>query len=372
MRITFLLPGFPRKPVGGYRVVYEHANRLTARGHEVVLIHPALLPSGTEPPGEGTTMRIRRLLDGLGALLLRPRPRWFDLDPDVTTSFVPRLSVSGLPKADIVVSTWWATAEFAAGAPPSRGRGVYLVQGLETWGASEDRIHSTWRLPMHKIAVSRWLRDEIVGTGLNPGEVTHIPNGIDHGVFRILKPIEERGLSVSFMAAPEPLKGTADAIAAVERVKARWPALVARAFGTAVRPAGLPEWVEYVRRPSRSSLARDVYGQSAVFLYSSHTEGWGLPGAEAMACGCAVVSTDSGGVRDYIRHEETGLLSPPGDVDALVENLEALLADPDRRTSLALSGAEFIRHFDWDRSTDQLENLLQSLLRGPPEPRGAR
>ncbi|HWN72720.1 MAG TPA: hypothetical protein VNN15_02810, partial [Solirubrobacterales bacterium] len=40
MRIVFVLPARSAAPVGGFKVVYEYANRLVERGHEVALVHP--------------------------------------------------------------------------------------------------------------------------------------------------------------------------------------------------------------------------------------------------------------------------------------------------------------------------------------------
>ena len=42
-RIVFLLPGAGRIPVGGFKVIYKHANGLTRRGQDAIVIHPALL-----------------------------------------------------------------------------------------------------------------------------------------------------------------------------------------------------------------------------------------------------------------------------------------------------------------------------------------
>jgi len=101
-----------------------------------------------------------------------------------------------------------------------------------------------------------------------------------------------------------------------------------------------------------SDKTRDTY------LSPNWAEGWHLPPAEAMACGCAVVSTDIGGVRDYAEHEKTALLSPPGDPEALTKNLLRLLEDDNLRIQLAKAGHKRIQEFTWDRSTDLLEQFL--------------
>lgn len=363
MRITFVLPGFPRKPVGGYRVAYEYANHLVRRGHRVAVVHPSWLPPGSHPPGGGITMGPRRALDGLRNLVLRPSISWLEVDPRVRMIFAPWLTAAWAPDADAVVATWWATAKRVAAWPAAKGRGYHLIQSFEDWGGPEERVISAWRLPLLKIVVSRWLLEKARQLGIEPDQVTHIPNAVDHDVFRPPGPITDRGPSVALMVSSQPLKGTTDAMAALERARRRFPQLTARAFGTDRRPRGMPGWIEYVCLPSPDELASEVYGSASIFLSASHSEGWGLPGAEAMACGCALVSTDHGGVRDYARPDETALLSPPGDVAALADALEALLGDPERRISLARAAVEAIRSFTWDRSTDRLEKVLGEGLR---------
>src|SRR5579885_3571237 len=56
MRITFLMPCYCWVPSGGFRVVYEYANQLVARGHRVTVIHPRRLAF---PPEERFTLRQR-------------------------------------------------------------------------------------------------------------------------------------------------------------------------------------------------------------------------------------------------------------------------------------------------------------------------
>jgi glycosyltransferase involved in cell wall biosynthesis len=73
------------------------------------------------------------------------------------------------------------------------------------------------------------------------------------------------------------------------------PHIALRTFGTCQRPAGLPPSADHWRNPSVSQLV-NLYQRSQIFVCSSDFEGFGLPALEAMACGCAVVSTENGGV----------------------------------------------------------------------------
>jgi glycosyltransferase involved in cell wall biosynthesis len=95
-----------------------------------------------------------------------------------------------------------------------------------------------------------------------------------------------------------------------------------------------------------------------VFVTASHYEGWGLPGAEAMACGAALVSTDHGGVRAYAEHGVTALISPIRRPDMLAEHVELLLRNPGLRVRIAEQGAEAVRQFTWERAVSSFEQCL--------------
>ena len=85
---------------------------------------------------------------------------------------------------------------------------------------------------------------------------------------------------------------------------------------------------------SRSGLQRRIarpYNRASVFLLSSRYEGWGLPAAEAMACGAAVVATRCGGVEDFVHDERNGLLAPVADPRTLADATLRLLRDESTR-----------------------------------------
>ena len=96
-----------------------------------------------------------------------------------------------------------------------------------------------------------------------------------------------------------------------------------------------------------------------MYLCPSESEGWHLPPAEAMACGCAVVSTDIAGVHDYAVHGETALLAPVGDVAGLGSHLVTLLTDEEARVRLARAGHERIGTCTIEASLDAFERCLK-------------
>ena len=97
-----------------------------------------------------------------------------------------------------------------------------------------------------------------------------------------------------------------------------------------------------------------------LFVLSSVWEGLPNVLVEAMACGCAVVSTDApGGARDVLRNGTLGPLTPPGDPHALAAAILDVLAEPPDRATLEARG----REFSVAKSIDGYADLFRTLVR---------
>jgi glycosyltransferase involved in cell wall biosynthesis len=81
-----------------------------------------------------------------------------------------------------------------------------------------------------------------------------------------------------------------------------------------------------------------LYQRASALVVPSIGEGLGLVAVEAQLCGAPVVAFESGGITDTVTHGETGLLVPPGDVNALAEALDRLFDDPELRLALGRAG----------------------------------
>ena len=365
MRITFLMPCYCWVPSGGFRVVYEYANQLVARGHRVTVIHPRRLAF---PPEERFTLRQRLRRIRLAALEARKRPdlHWHKMDSRVRLEFVATSSASFFPDADVIFATAWHTVKSVLALPCSKGRKCHLIQGYETFLGPREEVDASWRAPLRKVVISMWLAD--IAKQLDAGPVTCIPNGIDHRVYRLLLPLAERPARVAMTVSPVSVKGSRDGVTAVTLARKSFPGLQAVCFGTIARPQFLPEWTRYLRNPPQEQIVEDVYNASAIFVSPSLSEGFSLPAAEAASSGCAIVATYVGGLREYLEHGVNGLLSPPGDPEALARNVCTLLANPDLRIQLARAARERISQFTWSRSTDLMEAFLQDVVSGRPIP----
>ncbi len=269
--------------------------------------------------------------------------------------WVPSLHQRFIPNADAVVATAWQTAEWVANYPYGNGKKYYLLQHWENWGnVSEERLTNTWRLPLNKIVISRWLEKKAESLC---EKALYIPNGLNFNAFGVDKPIDARvPASVMMLHHEQEWKGSADGLAALMYVKQQIPNLTVTLFGVSKRPV-LPDWIDYYSNPEQSKL-RQLYNEASIFLTPSWSEGWGLPASEAMMCGDAVVATDIGGHREFCINEVTSLLSSPRNPEALANNILRLIEDQSLRVSLAHGGHQHIQQFTWEKAVESFEATL--------------
>ena len=345
---------YSAKPSGGYAVVYEYANQLVARGHEVIIVHARRFLRGNTHPLNKVHLWLTGKARKPRTLIQRPEVHWYPIDSRVKMLYVPELTASYIPDGDAIFGYGMLMA--GEDYPPEKGMEFLLLQHYAVF--PEAVLYALWRAPVGKIVIARWLYEQGLKLGVPADEMIHIPNGIDHSKYRILLPIENRPPKVAMLYSQIPWKGSENGIKALELARRQFPTIQAVLFGVYPRPKTLPGWIEYHCDPPQEELVGSIYNGSSIYLCPSWTEGFGLPPAEAMACGCAVVSTDNGGVRDYAEHGVTALLSPPKDPEALAANLLRLLEDDELRMRLAVAGHEHIQEFTWERSTDLLEQFL--------------
>jgi glycosyltransferase involved in cell wall biosynthesis len=359
MKISFLMPCYMWGPSGGFKVVYEYANRLVARGHQVTVVHPRRLKF---PPPEKLSLRQRMRKGRLWLRELRSEPSiyWHSVDGRVRMAFVPSSDARYIPDSDVLFATAWHTVRSVLECPREKGEKCYLIQHYETFLGPKPLVDETWRAPLRKVVVSQWLVD--IGETLGARDISHIPPGIDRDIYRLARPMEQRDRQVAMMFSYVAFKGSADGIEALQIAKRQYPDLRVVLFGINRRTSIVPDWMTYLLDPPQQEIV-EAFNNSSIVLSPSIAEGFGLPLAEGAACGCATVSTDSGGVRDFITDGETGLLSPPKNPEALARNLCRLLADDDLRIGLARAGCGFVARFDWERSTDLLESFLTNAQR---------
>jgi glycosyltransferase involved in cell wall biosynthesis len=353
LRVNFLLPFPVTKPVGGAKVMYEYANRMAAAGHRVTVLHPVGRPHKTA----STPVWLKRFIYFVRGA---SRPAWFPLLPEVESVIIPTATAEHIPDAEATICTWWEMAYMLDRLPESKGAKLNLIQDYEIWSGHEEKVVNSYRLPLLHLCISKHLQ-ALVGD-ISGREPVYLPNAIDTGRFRcLIAPQHRDPHSLIMLFSTEARKGTTYGLEALTIIKDRYPDLQATLFGVTGSPGHLPGWVSYHRRPP--DLAA-LYNRHAIFVTPSIAEGWALPPAEAMCCGCAVVCTDIGGHRDYAKDGQTAVLVPPENSQLLGGAIGALMADNNKRCSLATAGAEFVSStFSWHDNTKTLQELIAGLRR---------
>jgi glycosyltransferase involved in cell wall biosynthesis len=109
---------------------------------------------------------------------------------------------------------------------------------------------------------------------------------------------------------------------------------------------------------------RAAVAASVLHLNTSQGEGWGLCVIEAAALGVPTVAYDVDGLRDAVRHGETGWLVHDGEqIEDVTERAVKELADPVRRAEVAAACRAWAASFDWDQSAGQLARLVGAVVR---------
>jgi D-inositol-3-phosphate glycosyltransferase len=109
---------------------------------------------------------------------------------------------------------------------------------------------------------------------------------------------------------------------------------------------GLRESVRFVG-PQPQSVLPLYYAAADVTVLPSYYESFGMVALEAMACGSPVIASRVGGLVTTVRDGVTGFLVPDGDVEALAERIETLVADPELRWRLGREGVRWAAQHRW-------------------------
>lgn len=360
MKITFLTP-YPGMG-GGVRAIAMYARELIKLGHEVTIVStgPKMIPAHK---------RVLGLLRGKGwwkPVLSKSHFDEIEGVKRIQLQKPTRPSPSQIPDADVIVATWWQTAEWIAKFPPSKGKPVYFVQHHEVVFNNQptERVHATYRLPMKKICCAHWLKDLMASEYGDP-TATVIPYGIDHDVFTAGPRHKSPRPTIGFMYALASFKGTDVAIRAIEIARRKIPDLRVVAFGEMIRPLELavPDFVEFHVQPPQAKIAA-LYGSCDAWLFSSRCEGFGLPILEAMACRTPVIGTPTGIAPEAIA-EGGGRLTKMDDPQAMAEAIVSICGMPEAQwRRLSDAAVATAARFRWDVSARAFEACLKSALAG--------
>lgn len=357
MKITFVLP--PLNMTGGIRVVAIYADRLQKLGHQVCVV-------ATPHPQPSLRQQVKSLLKGQGLIPASENgPSHFD-NLDVPLKIIDRwrpITDADVPDADVVVATWWETAEWVANLSPEKGAKAYFIQHHEVFDyLPKERVEATWALPMHKITIAQWLVD-LGREQYGDKHISLVPNGVNIEQFyappRGKQSIPTFGLVYTTLH----WKGCDISLKAFSLAKEKFPNLRLVVFSNESEEPELPlpPGTEYFFCPPQKSL-KDLYGKCDAWLFGSRSEGFGLPILEAMACRTPVIGTPAGAAPELLSNG-AGILVNHDDPEAMAKAIERICQFSNAEWKV-MSDAAYTKasNHTWDKSTKLFEAELEKAI----------
>ena len=124
---------------------------------------------------------------------------------------------------------------------------------------------------------------------------------------------------------------------------------------------GVSEFVRFLGAKPNDEVFQKMC-ESSIFVMASKPEGFGIVYLEAMNAGCVAIGTETEGIADVIENSVNGFLVPADDVDAVVNVVEKIMADPAAAEKIAARGKELVQKMTWADSACQYDALFQELI----------
>lgn len=360
---------------GGAEVhFFEIFRRLVVRGHDVTLITSGWKGAAPRTVLEG--IEVRRVggrysfaVRGRAAVRQALREGGWDVlveDINKLPLFLPTLTA--LPCYVIVPHLFGATVFTEASWPV--GSVVWLAERPIPWVYRRAAFQ----------AISESTREDLIQRGVRPEAIRVIYPGVDLERFTPgLRGRRAERPTFLYLGRLKRYKGLETAIRAVEAARAAGVALRLEIAGSGddrerleafVRRRGLSPnvvFLGYVSESEKIALLRRAWA----VVFPSAKEGWGMTNVEAAACGTPAVASDRPGLRESVRHGETGFLVPHEDPQAWAEALLRLARDPALVERLGTAARRFAESLPWEATATATErHLLEVVQRGPGKEEG--
>ena len=345
--------------------LHEIFGRLAARGHDLTMLVSSWAGAPARERVDG--MEVHRTGGRHSFSIAAPRyyrraleGERFDLVVEALNK-VPVFSPawSGRPGLLIVHHLFGATAFREASLPIA----------AMTW-LHERPLPTFYRgLPVE--AISESTAADLVARGLYARDIRVIHPGVDLDFFTPAEtPVREEIPTFLYLGRIRRYKGIDLVVRALARLRDDGVAarLVVAGRGEYLRSLqrlaaqlGIGDRVDFAGFVTEERK-RELFRMAWANVFPSPKEGWGITNLEAAACETPTIASDSPGLRESVRHGETGLLVPHGDVGALAAAMARLAAGRAEVDRLGRGARAFASTFTWERATALTEEHLEEVV----------
>jgi glycosyltransferase involved in cell wall biosynthesis len=236
-----------------------------------------------------------------------------------------------------------------------------------------------WLMPLlarsaqHLIAVSEFTRSRLIELfSLNPAKVSVVLNGIGpefapregNEISRTKQRLGIAGPYVLYVGSLEPRKNLARLLSAWDRVQKQCGDVQLVITGLNKASSSVFSAVHIDKIPPRVTFTGYVedeelpalYSGASVFVYPSLYEGFGLPPAEAMACGTPVITSGRTSLPEVVG--TAAVLVDPEDADSIGAAIARVVNSESLRAQLRADGIQRAKRFQWDTAAKETWAIL--------------
>jgi len=357
MKIAYLLPNL--HVTGGARVGVEIGGRLVERGHEFSI----LIPKGRQKIPSPAGVKVIECGIAIHNPLLA-----------VATGLIGMMIK--VPKVDIIVASMPTHAILAQAIGRLRGIPTvnYALNDDVNFFNDRSLLRNRLLLRLYKsiaryalkseylLVNSHWTGVQCVKEGgIKPFSIVH--SGYDKSVFLPRpKQTENKPIRIVTVGRRPRWKGMADLIIALNMVDIKTTPFILTIITQDSLNISAAKFPFEIFKPANDTELADLYNNGDIFVHPSWFEGFGLPPLEAQACGLPVISTNCGGVREFLKNKTNALIIPPREAKSLSVAITTLLNDSALRERLATEGQVSCLNFTWDKIADQFESTIEKLV----------
>lgn len=336
LEITYIMVW--TKVCGGSKIILEYANRLAKKGHKINIV------------------------------TYDEYPDWYELSDKINFVKVPENEdiEKYIPNSDVVVPTSWKCIRKAIKA--NKGPVAFFEQGgshlFEIDRLSEIKrkvVYDRMQLPPFIYTVSKYSAEKIEEIYGKSSSIIY--NALESKIFYPReKERNEKETSITIVGSEDfKFKNVGEVLEVITELKEKYQ--IKLNWITQTEPKiNKEEGKNAIVNPEQKVIG-DVLRNTDIYICNSEYESFGLPTLEAMTCGATVITTDTGGMRDFVIDRENALVIKHHNKEDMKEKIEMLINDKNLMHNMAQKGIITASKFNWDNTILSMEKYFREIAK---------